>query len=102
MAISALLAHHRNPCAPRKHCYTKAVVTAADARRCLIWLVLAFVLLTSVSPMAGALFLAILVPVWYFFGETVSIRLSYCPEDGPVALFPYYPAISSRAPPLTY
>jgi hypothetical protein len=78
------------------------VVAAAHRRRFIVWLVLAFLLLTAFSPAAGALFLAILVPVWYFFGNTVTLLSVFRGDEDPAPLFPYYPAISSRPPPYQY
>ena len=75
------------------------------ARRWVVLLVLAFVLMIAISPAASVLFWAILVPFWlFFFGGLISVllsarRLTTTLELGPS---PFFSVLSSRAPPVAW
>jgi hypothetical protein len=74
--------------------------TSVYARRLLIALCLAAVLFAALSPVASALHVAVLVPLWFFFAAVLSVPLRRVTERVNVRRFPFLPVLTPRPPPV--
>jgi hypothetical protein len=70
------------------------------ARRFVVFLCLALVLLAAVTPAASGLFYAILVPLWLFVAFILAVPLRREAEVSKPLLFPFLSFLPSRAPPI--
>ena len=71
-----------------------------QARRFIVFLCLAAVLLAAMSPSASGLLLAVFAPIWFVFAALASVPLGQIPERRIAYQVPFLPLVTPRPPPL--
>jgi hypothetical protein len=75
------------------------MIAASHVRRAVVFLLLAAVLLTAMTPRASGLVLAILCTRWFFIAISLNIPLPHVNEQGHTQQVLAIPAFSPRPPP---
>lgn len=70
-----------------------------QARKWIVVLCLAAVLLTALSLSASGVLFAVLCPIWFFFAALASVLLDLVPECCVAREFPFLPVLTPRPPP---